>query len=117
MHYHLYYLAVLPATGMAILGYLALYCAKNSQGSMQTAGKILAGWAFLLVLLIVAVAVFHPVMGEHPWGGRGHFGAMGDGTMMDGGPPVEQAAPTPDTPPTPKTPDGPGSSPSGWKTE
>ena len=116
MH-HLYYLAAFPATGMAILGYVALYCARNSEGRMRTVGKILAGLAFLLVLLVVAVVVFHPAMGGPPFGPRGHFGQMGDGSTMDGLAPGAQSASPPasvaPTPPTPATP----SSPSGWKTE
>jgi hypothetical protein len=119
MHHHLYYLAILPATGMAILGYVALYCAKNSQGRMQTAGKLLAGWAFLLAILIIALVVFHPAMGDRPWGPEGRFGHIGDTPMMDRITPGDQTAPPPppDTPPTPSTPQPQTSNPTGWKTE
>jgi hypothetical protein len=122
MH-HLYYLVAIPATGLAIMGYVALYCANNSQGRMRTTGKLLAGWAFLLAVLIVIVAVIHPAMGERRLGPEGHFGRMGENPIIEPAPPSPEMAPAPTDAPPPadappmSAPEPQTSNPTGWKTE
>lgn len=121
MH-HFYYLAVFPVTALTIAGYVTLYCAKHSEGRMRTAGRLLSSWAFLLALLILAVAIIHPAIGDGPFGPGGHFGHMGthmdSAPMLDHGVPGDEAAPQPSAAaPPPSAPDSKLPNPTGWKTE
>lgn len=53
-----YFLALIPATGLTIAGYFVLYLANRSEGAFRTFGKYLAFWAFTLAALVVLGTVF-----------------------------------------------------------
>ncbi|HUN25270.1 MAG TPA: hypothetical protein VMU67_03110 [Steroidobacteraceae bacterium] len=88
----IYFLALIPATGLVIGGYLAFYLSGRSEGGMRTFGKYLGFWAFTLAALVILGAIFAAAHGRRhrmifirsgvqgymrggPWpGGPGFFG-------------------------------------------
>jgi len=111
---HMYLFAVFPVTGLLVAGYVTLYCAKASQGRMQTLGKILSGWAFLLAIVVAVAAVAcpafglrpHGMMGDHPMHGMMMNGGMMDREGLRGPPPgmpnAPDASPAPPASPPPQ---------------
>jgi hypothetical protein len=69
----IYFLALLPATGITIAGYFALYLSARSEGSMRTFGRYLGYWAFTLAGLVILGAIFAAAHGGH----RGLMAAHG----------------------------------------
>ena len=61
----IYLLALLPATALAIAGYLALFLSARSAGGMQTFGKLLGFWAFTLAALVILGALFAAAHHRH----------------------------------------------------
>ena len=71
----LFLLALIPATGLTVGGYVALYISSRSEGSLKTFGRYLGIWAFVLAGLVVLGGMFaaghmHRMHGEM-WGGPG----------------------------------------------
>ena len=113
----IFLVALIPATGLTIAGYFALYLSGRSEGSMRTFGRYLSFWAFTLAGLVVLGAMF---AAGHMH--REHMGMWGlheemhqrwmedrrdlDRPDRDGGNP---GAPAADTPPAGPAPAGPGS--------
>ena len=54
----MYFVALLPATVLTIGGYLVLYFANQSEGSMKAFGKYLSFWSFTLAGLVILGAIF-----------------------------------------------------------
>jgi hypothetical protein len=54
----IYLVALLPATGLVVGGYLVLYISGRSEGGFRTFGRYLGFWAFTLAGLIVLGAIF-----------------------------------------------------------
>jgi hypothetical protein len=50
--------SLLPATILAVLGYIVLYCSAKSDGAVRTFGRILCIWVFIL-------AAFPPLVGAY----------------------------------------------------
>ena len=97
----IYLLALLPATALAIAGYLALFLSARCSGAMHSFGKFLGFWAFTLAGLVLLGALFaaahyrhHGMHGTHgihcPW--------MTEPGMRPAPPP---GAPEPQGPPGP----------------
>jgi hypothetical protein len=74
-------LALIPATGLTMAGYVVLYVSLRNEGALRTFGRYLAFWAFILAALVVLGGVFaaghmhregHPGMWgmHHPWPGE-----------------------------------------------
>lgn len=115
----IYFLALIPATALAIAGYLALYLSHRSQGTFQALGKYLGFWAFTLAALVILGAIFAAAHGGHHGGmmyERMHRHWSGDPRLPgpelrdDGangeapraaGPPAPADAPAPKPPPPP----------------
>ncbi|MGH8268151.1 MAG: hypothetical protein ACRETS_12590, partial [Steroidobacteraceae bacterium] len=64
----IYFLALLPATALAIAGYFVLYLSARSEGSLRAFGRYLGFWAFTLSGLVILGAIFAAAHGAH----RGH---------------------------------------------
>jgi hypothetical protein len=74
----IYFLALIPATGLTVAGYFVLYIANKSEGSTRTFGEYLGFWAFTLAGLIVLGAIFASAHGRHGGGMyRMHHGFHG----------------------------------------
>jgi hypothetical protein len=74
-------LALIPATGLTMVGYVVLYVSQRNEGALRTFGRYLAFWAFTLAALVVLGGVF--AAGHmHREGHRGmwgmHHGWMGE---------------------------------------
>jgi ketosteroid isomerase-like protein len=54
----IYLLVLLPATGLTIGGYVALFLSGRTTGGMQTFGRYLGFWAFTLAALLILGAIF-----------------------------------------------------------
>lgn len=86
----IYFLALVPATGLTIAGYLVLYLAHRSEGGLRAFGKYLGFWAFTLAGLVVLGAIFAAAHGnrhgdkmdEHGMYGHMHGGWPGDPRMF-----------------------------------
>ena len=69
----LFLLALIPATGLTVAGYVALYISSRSEGSLKTFGRYLGIWAFVLAGLVVLGGMFAAGhmhrMHEGMWGG------------------------------------------------
>ena len=74
-------LALIPATGLTMVGYVVLYVAGRNEGGLRSFGRYLAFWAFTLAALVILGGVFaaghmhregHPGMWgmHHPWMGE-----------------------------------------------
>jgi hypothetical protein len=61
----IYFLALIPATGLVIGGYLALYLSTRFDGGLRTFGKYLGFWAFTLAALVILGAIFAAAHGRH----------------------------------------------------
>lgn len=58
--------SLLPATVFAIMGYVVLYCAINSEGRMSIFGKVLAVWVFILALFFPLSGAYMAISGFSP---------------------------------------------------
>ncbi|MBV8497039.1 MAG: hypothetical protein JO361_09680, partial [Gammaproteobacteria bacterium] len=54
----IYFLALLPATGLTVAGYIVLVLATRAEGSLRTFGRYLGFWAFTLAGLVILGAIF-----------------------------------------------------------
>jgi hypothetical protein len=81
----IYLLVLLPATGLAVAGYVALFLSARSEGAMRAFGKYLGFWAFTLAGLLVLSAIFAAAhhRGHCPWM-HGHMGDADRCPMMHG---------------------------------
>jgi len=68
----LYFLALIPATGLVLAGYLVLVLSARTEGGMRAFGRYLGFWAFTLAALVILGAILAAAHGGH----RG-FGAHG----------------------------------------
>jgi hypothetical protein len=68
----IYFLALIPATALAVAGYLVLFVSNRSEGSLRTFGRYLGFWAFTLAGLVILGAIFAAAHGAR------HGGMMGD---------------------------------------
>src|SRR5579871_855735 len=100
-------LLLLPATGLTIAAYIALYIAGKSEGGMRSFGKILGVWTLLIAAIIAVGGLTSPFFGGRPFGiaPRMHrqMGAAGMEGMRRGrmGPPQGAAAPAAGAPAAP----------------
>ncbi len=104
-------LALIPATGLTMVGYVVLYIASRNEGSLRTFGRYLAFWAFTLAALVILGGVFaaghmhreghrgmwgmhHPWMGDerHELERGGPPGPPGPRPPPEGAPPAAPAA-------------------------
>jgi hypothetical protein len=69
----LFLLALIPATGLTLAGYVALFLSSRSEGSLRTFGRYLGIWAFVLAGVVVLGGMF----------AAGHMHRM-HGAMWDG---------------------------------
>ena len=108
----MYFLALIPATGLTIGGYFVLFLSNRSEGNFRAFGKYLAFWCFTLAALVILGSIFAAAAG-----GRGRDrdrnevrefrmmrgmgpGQMGPGMMMPPGAfPAVPVPPPPGAPP------------------
>lgn len=114
----IYFLALLPATGLTIGGYFVLFLSSRSEGAFRTFGKYLGFWAFTLAGLIILGAIFAaahgahncPMLGERGMHGRMHgFGPGDRGSVGPDGDELQAPAQPPAGAPNPATPSSPAS--------
>jgi len=55
-----------PATFWAIVGYLVLFSSRKAEGRVKTLGQVLAGWTFVLAVLIPIAAAYVTFAGLCP---------------------------------------------------
>ena len=71
----LFLVALIPATGLTVGGYLALYLSHRSEGALKTFGRYLGIWAFVLAALVALGGMFAAGhmhrMHAGMWDGRG----------------------------------------------
>ena len=82
----IYFVALLPATGLVVGGYVVLFLAGRSEGGFRTFGRYLGFWAFTLAGLVILGAIFAAAHFRH--GMREH----GEG-CWPGHPPTGNAEP------------------------
>lgn len=101
----MYFLVLLPATGLTVAGYVVLYLSARSEGALRSFGNYLGFWAFTLAALLILGAIFaaahgghrHPIFGMHGM----HERMRGPGSGMEECP---DAGPRADTPRTSQAP-------------
>jgi hypothetical protein len=54
----IFLLALIPATGLTVAGYVALYLSQRSEGALRTFGRYLGIWAWVLAALVVLGGMF-----------------------------------------------------------
>jgi hypothetical protein len=114
-----YFLALIPATALTVMGYFVFYLASRSEGGFQRFGKYLGFWAFTLAGLVILGAIFAashprhhgPMMGMNemhgrmhgPWHGPGprFFGPRGDEFQPGAQTPAAPNSPAPAAPASP----------------
>jgi hypothetical protein len=78
----IYLLALIPATVLAIAGYVVLVLSSRAEGGLRSFGRYLGFWAFTLAGLVILGALFaaaHHHHGEHCCPFMTHCAGMGDG--------------------------------------
>ena len=55
-----------PATFWAIVGYFVLFSSRKAEGRVRTLGQVLAGWTFVLAVLIPITAAYVTFAGLCP---------------------------------------------------
>jgi hypothetical protein len=111
----IYFIALIPATGLTIAGYFVLYLSNRSDGTFQKFGRYLGFWAFTLAGLVVLAAIFAAAHGGRHGAMRGMHGRMygpGPGDPRFFGPRENDAETTPQPPasaPNATAPPGPAS--------
>ena len=55
-----------PATFWAIVGYFVLFSSRKAEGRVKTLGQVLAGWTFVLAVLIPIAAAYVTFAGLCP---------------------------------------------------
>jgi hypothetical protein len=96
MHSLLIFGALLHATALAVIGFFVLFAADRSAGRVQTIGKLLGAWLFILAALVIIGAALALAFGCVPgsgWMGRHHRAIMG--SYPQGWTPPGQAAVAP----------------------
>lgn len=76
---------LLLATMLVVAGYIVLCYSTQAQGQLQTFGKYLSYWVFLLAAVVIIGSLSAPYFGGRPFGMRmmgEHMGGYGPGTMM-----------------------------------
>jgi hypothetical protein len=68
----IFLLALIPATGLTVAGYVVLYLSARSEGRQRTFGRYLGYWAFTLAALVLIGALLAAV---HHHRHAGMFGA------------------------------------------
>lgn len=58
---------LLPATVLAVLGYVVLCCSIKVDGAAKAFGRILAIWTLVLAAIPVLVGAYVTVAGIHPF--------------------------------------------------
>jgi len=107
----IYFLALLPATALALGGYVALVLSARTEGGLRTFGRYLGFWAFTLAALVILGAIFAAAHGGHhgfgphggtdcPWreGPRWHPGEGPREGGPQGTPPAQPPQPAPAAP-------------------
>lgn len=112
----IFLLALIPATGLTVAGYLALYLSHRSEGSLKSFGRYLGIWAFVLAGLVVLGGMFaaghmHHMHGAMMGGHPGAYCPWMEGRGADHWEPYEHREPpapgaTPLPPPTEGAPPG-----------
>ena len=64
----IYFLALIPATALAVAGYFVLFLSHRSEGAFRAFGKYLGFWAFTLAGLVILGAIFAAAHGHGRWG-------------------------------------------------
>lgn len=78
-------ITLIPASMIAAVGYIVLVASKRSEGTLQTVGKVLGIWLFVLALLPLAGGAYMAASGHCPMrGGYMSGGHMGEHRMMHG---------------------------------
>jgi hypothetical protein len=63
----IFFLALIPATALAIGGYLVLYLSGRSEGAVRSFGRYLSFWAFTLAALVILGTIFAAAHEGHRW--------------------------------------------------
>ena len=58
--------SLIPATTFVVFGYLVLQASTRAAGVMQSFGRILSIWAFVVALLFVTCGVWMTISGDCP---------------------------------------------------
>jgi hypothetical protein len=81
MHSMFIFGALLHATALAVIGFFVLFAADRAAGRVQTIGKLLGLWLFILAALALVGAVLALGTGRVPGGGSGWMGDHHRGMM------------------------------------
>lgn len=54
----IFLVALIPATGLTIAGYVVLFLSGRSEGALRTFGRYLGFWAFTLAALVLLGSMF-----------------------------------------------------------
>jgi len=108
-----YFLALIPATGLVLAGYVVLVLSARAEGGLRAFGRYLGFWAFTLAGLLILGAILAAAHGGHrgfgphggmhcPWGGPRFAPRPGEpeGPRPPGPPDAAGAAPVPPAAPS-----------------
>jgi hypothetical protein len=71
-----FFFSFIPATIFAVIGYFLLASAGHAEGSLQTLGKVLGIWLFVLAMLPLAGGAYMTLSGKCAMGS--HMGGCMD---------------------------------------
>ena len=72
-----FFFSLIPTTMIAVIGFFVLFAASRTEGTVQTVGKVLGIWLFVLALLPLGAGTYATLSGMCPIGGHMMSGKMG----------------------------------------
>ena len=63
-----FFLSLIPATLLVVLGYFVLFSSTKTQGGVRTFGQILATWIFILAVVLPLASAYVTYAGLSPMG-------------------------------------------------
>ena len=99
----IFFLALIPATMLTMVGYAVIYLANRSEGGFKAFGKYLGFWAFTLAALVLLgsfLCAAHCGGRMHGMVMHGHMDEMHEWSNS-APPPPEPGPPSPGSSPTP----------------
>ena len=63
-----FFLSLIPATLLIVLGYFVLFSSTKTQGGVRTFGQILATWIFILAVVLPLAGAYATYAGLSPVG-------------------------------------------------
>lgn len=59
----MFFFSLIPATMLVVAGYFVMFASSKAEGGVQTCGKFLSIWIYILAALVILGGAFGPMLG------------------------------------------------------